>query len=322
MNRAGRWSRFALEAPLAIASLGVFWMARGLLRRLVNLHVRRHAKDCDVWQRLDGAYVARPGVLPVLLTNAPRWNPHAFIASAGPWEVQRSIEIHTRTARASAGSWFLVVYSFPDRKAVGSVSCLNSSGADWEAFTVPHPGRYLIGARLYQPSAEALFPALRVDGAERVQPRLAPPGMNEFYSGLMARRRAFYYCLSSHVYAMLRYRRLLPRSLVERVFLPVGNPETRFHYGTIQKGECLCFRFNPALLDSYDLYVTIYSRHSLPVVWYRVLDPADSLAPPSPAAGYYLVRVQQRRANAPPLTSVEWDQLVAVHDPPLSPSPA
>lgn len=299
------------ELPLALASLALFLATRWILQRLLSRHHRRDPTEALQWHLLSGKFLSRPGALAVFLTAAPRWNPHAVIATAGPMEVRTGLAVKTDVARRSATEWFFVLYSHPRRATVAVISCLAADKSDWVEFTVPRPGRYLVGARYYGIMPNAEFPPMRIDGTERVALLSAPTDTNVFYRDLAARGNRFFACLAYHVYPILKYQ-CFSRLWIERIFLPVGNPETVFRFGTIDAGQKINCLMDLNRFDTHRLFVTIYSRVSFPVVWYEVT--ADTQGPglPSPCRGFYLIRLQPRRIVTSPLGSRELERLASV----------
>lgn len=284
-----------LSAPLALLSFAFYRAVRWVLRELASQSARRNPARSQAWQPISAELLRRRGVLPLLMTSGPRWNPHAVIATAGPLDVAHTLEIDTAAARASASQWFFVVHRYPTREIAASISSLSASSASWETCQVPAPGQYVVAARYYEPAATAQFPRMRLDGRAAVAPKEAPPETNAFYRDLCQKQNAFYYALAYYIAPMLRCRRFLGRTFVEREYLPVGNPATQFRYGVLKKGERIHCRMPSSLLRDFHLYVTIYSRQSFPILWYEVNPQADPFGPPSPAAGYYLIRLQPRR---------------------------
>ncbi len=281
------------EVPLALVSFLCFQCVRWLLWQLADHYVRLHPDHALQWQPYSREFVNKPGALPILMTTAPRWNPHAVIGTVGPFQVKQTIHVDTAAARTSAELWTIVLYSYPKRKTVGLLSSLNASGAGWELFTAI-PGRYGLGLRYYRWKERVQFPAIRVDGVDCIAQKEVPADINGFYDDLIKRQSFLYYTLHYYVYTMLRCRSLLPKAFVERQYLPVGNPETRFYYGAIEAGERLQFRVDPSLFQAYDVYLTICSRQSFPVVWRQIGNSEESI---SPVKGYYLIRIHPNSAR-------------------------
>ena len=94
----------------------------------------------------------------------------------------------------------------------------------------------MLGLRYYRWTEHVELPAIQGDGNDLVAAKVVPRDINNFYSDLINRRNLFYYALHFYVYTMLRFRRMLPSGFVERQYAPVGNPETKYLYGTVQAG--------------------------------------------------------------------------------------
>lgn len=278
--------------PLSLSSWVFYRICRRLLRLATERFVRRNPAVRESWQPLSEAFLDRPGALPVMMTTGPRWNPHAFIGTVGPLEIQAEFEIDIAVAARSAREWFFVVYRAPGRETVGALSVLDGRSHGPASFKVPGPGRYAIAARYYHPSPRSVLPAIRVDGRDRVAATELDPELNGFYRNLGARSGLLYGCLAWYVYPMLRCSGWLPTRWVEREFLPVGNPETEFRYGWIRRGERLKFNPGNGIGENHDIYMTYYSRNSFPVAFSQLPTTGDMVAPPAPCTGFYLVRIQ------------------------------
>jgi hypothetical protein len=151
-------------------------------------------------------------------------------------------------------------------------------------------GKYTIAVRYYQCSASVEFPALTVDGGDKVRPATVPSTLNDVYYSLSKRPSLFYLFLHYYVFVLLRHRRYFPLSLVRREFLPSGNPETHFYFGALRKAERLTMIVRKDFLSSYEVYLTMYNRASFPLTWCQVTD-TDFASPASPVDVTYLVRI-------------------------------
>lgn len=294
-----RAAALVYQAPLALGSFLLFRGFRWLMRQAVVLHYALRPAQARRWRPLNGASLRNPLALPVLMTSAPRWNPHAVVATAGPLPVRHSLALDVAEARRSAGSWSVVVYTFPDFRTVATVDSLDPTAPDLRAVPLP-PGRYWLGLRYYHWSAGAALPAVHLDGAPGVPAQPLPPDVNAFYAALSRQRGWFYLCLHYYVWVLLRLRRL-PRRLAEREYLPVGNPGTIFYFGALEKGQKVCVELEPALFATHDVYLTVYGRASFPLTWCQVTRPGPFTAP-APGPGHYLVRAHPRGPStaAPP----------------------
>src|SRR5664279_3584197 len=94
------------------------------------------------WRPLGPEVLRQPLALPVVMTSGPRWNPHAVIATAGPFAAEGLLTIDRAPADASAAVWTVVVHSFPDFYPVASAG----SSAPLSEIRVK-PGRYVLALR-------------------------------------------------------------------------------------------------------------------------------------------------------------------------------
>lgn len=281
------------ETVLAPASFLLLRLARLGVRQALRVRDRPGTGPATAWRILDAAMVREPFHLLALMTTAPRWNTHALIALAGPLRVERGLRIHAATAARSAPAWTVVVHAEPDLRIVASTGSLDSAAAvPWQAVELP-PGRYRLVLRYYRWSGRAELPAVAVDGVPTVESQRIPAGANDFYHDLARRRSILYSWMHSYVRVLLRYRRWLPRSFVEREYLPAGNPQTTFSYGLLEAGTRLTIRTHNGLHDTHDAYFTGYNRASLPVLWYPLTEP-EHVIPHVPVNGSYLIRVHPR----------------------------
>lgn len=276
------------ELPLALLSLALFKVVQFIMRRLSNWHYRRRKAEAFRWNPLSAQTFRNPLALPLLMTSAPRWNPHAIIATLGPLPVQEKLTVDVRMARQSAASWSIVVYTFPGFRTVTSLDSI--SFRDDEATLVLGPGRYWIGLRYYRWSREIVLPAMHIDGNSAVDALPLSGDVNEFYQELSKRRSWWYVVLHYHAWVALRWKKWLPRRFVERVFLPVGNPGTNFYSGILRKGERLRIEGMEALSGAVDIYLTLYNRGSFPVLWEQLQETCH-LTGAMPGPRMYLVRV-------------------------------
>lgn len=280
----------------AVLSLGLYRTVRGLLQRAKARHLARHPEACRRWQVFSREFLARPLVVPLLLTSAPRWNTHAIIGAFGPVTVRRKLAFHVAAARRSA-DWYFVVYRHGTHETVGSISHLNDSGAEWQEFIVPTPGEYTVGARYYRAAASVEFPAVQVDDSPLIETQLATETGN-CHEQLAARDCWFFRALAFHVWYLLRCRRHLPETWLRKAFLPVGNPETTFVYGHFRRDQPFVLPAAPDAPADCDRFLTLYSRASLPVSW-RTLDATSAREPLTvPYDGFFLVRLLPRRQTS------------------------
>jgi hypothetical protein len=257
----------------------LFILTRLVLRRIVNLKLRWQRQSSE-WQLLSGELLQRRFALPVIMTEGPRWNTHATIARVGPLDVRQSLEVQVSQAAVSARTWTIVLYSFPghDTSRVLRPQDTGRASKGWIHLTLP-TGSYSLIARYYDPSVSSVLPAVRVDNKPQVESIPVPAAANEFYERLDRRHNLFYKLLHYHAYVALRHRTWLPKSLVRKIYLPVGNPETVFRYGALAPGQSLRVELTSCLLDACDVYITFYDIASFPLRWQRIESSTNQWAP-------------------------------------------
>jgi hypothetical protein len=86
-------------------------------------------------------------------------------------------------------------------------------------------------------------------------------------------------------------------------FLPVGNPDTEWHYGHLVVGEKLEIRSNDAHQQAYNTYVCFYNWASFPVEWHTIMSLEWCGNAFDQAVGYAIRRV--RRGKPDPLRNSE-----------------
>jgi Family of unknown function (DUF6208) len=299
MTRGTRQAALLYQVPLALLSFLFFRGFRWLMRQAADLHHSLRMAEARRWRPLSAQTLRNPLALPVLMTSAPRWNPHAVIATAGPLPVRRSLAINVAEAQRSAATWSVVIYTYPAYRTVTTIDSLHPSAtADRELREVLlPPGRYWLGLRYYHPAEGAALPTVLLDGKPGVSAQSLPPDVNGFYEGLARRGGLLYFCLHYYVWVLLRLKGLVPRRIAEREYLPVGNPGTRFRPGCLERGQTVQVEVEAAVLETHDVFLTVYNRASFPVFWDQVTSPLPIMAPFA-GPGHYLVRIHPRRPDA------------------------
>lgn len=278
------------ELCLAILSFLFFKGVRFLVRLVLFLYYMVARRQGLQWKFVGTELFKTPGTLLMIMATGPRWNTHAIVATAGPVVVKKSLAVDLSFAERSAGVWTLVICSFPGYKTVTRIGSRNSSFGSAIVELPLDPGRYWLALRYYHGTDTVELPALTVDGAELIPAAPVPPGVDDFYRSLSGRSDLLYRCLHYYVYVLLRYRHYLPAAFVEREFVPLGNPETRFEFGAMRAGESLSLQTEPSVLLNYDIYVTIYNRASFPMDWFHVTDP-EFVTAKAADNWVYLVRI-------------------------------
>jgi hypothetical protein len=299
MSRVLRIVRLLWVVPLSLGSFAFHRVMRAVFRSLAARAMHRDVQRGNRWQLLSRALLERRGTLPVIMLTAPRWNTHAIIGNAGPLEVKGSLSIDLAAAARSARSWSVVVYRFPRSITVASVGSIDPPSEEpWWTIAL-EPGTYSLGVRYYLTTDTIELPAVRVDGVDHLPARGVGADALAVYDAVRGRRGLFYLCAHYYVFNVLDYRAWLPAAFVQREFLPVGNPQTRFRYGAVRAGQAIALRFSPALLSGHDVFFTLYNRYSFPVTW-CVLTAAQHDTGPVAAAGFYLVRIHRRSKQTDP----------------------
>ncbi len=284
------------EVPLGLLSFGFSRLVKATLTLVSRYYNPNDRQALPQWQVTDAEFLRSPLKLLWVMSRA-RWNLHALIAIAGPFTVNRELSLATQALWQSAPSWTAVVYTLQGYQTVTSVGGLATPRSQPQVTISLPPGRYLVGVRHYDWRDPVQLPAIAVDGkpALAAKPLAAPPGFNQFYRQLPARRGWLYSALNFYVYPLLRWGQGLPQAWVKSVFLPVPNPETHFFYGALDRGERLALELPPDLLNSHRLYFSLYSRDCFPLDWYPITSPSHTTAP-LPEQAVYILRVHPQTA--------------------------
>jgi Family of unknown function (DUF6208) len=284
------------ESWLATLSFLFFKGVKFMLRHGLSCYYSLIGSQVLRWRFLSPELLKTPGALLTIMTIGPRWNTHAIVATAGPVVVEKSLAVNVAAAERSARVWTLAISTFPRYQTVTTIGSRNTPFDSTTMEVSLRPGRYWLALRYYHWGARVELPALTIDGVEVIHSTTVPFDVNDFYSAMIDRNNLLYRCLHYYVYVLLRYRRFFPAAFVEREFVPLGNPETRFEFGAMEAGERLSIQTDPSVLFRYDIYVTIYNRASFPVVWYQVTDGEFATAE-SAARCVYLVRIHSKEAG-------------------------
>lgn len=239
------------------------------------------------WRLLDGELLADPQALLAFSVLAPRWNPHAVTALSPPLRVERRVCIDLAAVEASSRRWTLTAQGPLGSAVIGTASTQPEQA---EACLELGPGLWRLVLRMYDPQPGAVLPAVEVDGAAALQSKPLPQDPLGVFRTLAARRKPLHRLLQAHVLPLLHLRGLLGEARVRRIYLPVGNPETQFQYGTLRPGQRLKVEPPADLPPGCGLYLCCYDRASFPTFFAAV--PAAGLeCPPAAEAGSWLLRV-------------------------------
>lgn len=286
--------RWLLEAPLGLLSIAL----NRVLHARVSAAATRQARAvaAPAWSLLDGALLADDRALLAFSLRAPRWNPHAVIAFSPVLRVQERLSVHAAAAWAATERWTLVVYD--ERGACATLgSAFTGREAAWAEAVLP-AGEYRLALRLYDPAPGAEVPEVRVDGQRALAPRPVPEGTNAVYATLRQRAKGLHRLLQAYAFPMVMLRRWLGEARVGRLYLPVGNPETTFQYGVVERGEQLELTLHGPLPPGCGVYLCLYDRASFPMLYTRVEEPR-LVTPPADDDGTWLLRVVPGAGGAP-----------------------
>jgi hypothetical protein len=282
--------------PLAALSMVFYKTAGTVFRSAMQRYNKKHPEAVRRWRVLSGETLKMPIALPALMTTGPRWNTHAIVATAGPLAVARSFEIDPACAMLSAKSWSVVVCTFPGMKTVAHVGSASVDNAGNLPAITLGPGNYWLALRYYHWNEAPELPAVRVDGAEVVPSVHVSPRGNDFYRDLPARTSFVYLAMHYHMWVLLRYPGLFPAALVTRQFLPLGNPDTEFYFGCTDEKESIHIDIQPEVFSGYNVFLTVYSRASFPVLSRQVTNTHDAIRPG--ICSTWLIRVQRAHPQA------------------------
>jgi hypothetical protein len=292
--------------PPAFLSLIFFKTVRLLLRTLININANFNKKQSFRWLLFSGEMLKNPLILPYLLVTGPRWNPHAIAAGAGPFDVKESLAIEVKSCLDSAQSWTIGIYSFPQAKAIQHIASHGSNFQEqWHQLKLD-PGQYTLGIRYYHWSEKIQLPAINVDGHQIINNQSINSGsVNDYFQNLTERDNIFYRCLNDYIFTLLICQKWLPKKWVVKEYLPVGDTNNEFLYGVIYKACSLNLQINSSLLNKYDVYLTIYNRSSLPVIWYEIKSEKHT-TPVVEKDGFYLVRLRPKLDFASDIFQPDW----------------
>lgn len=204
-----------------------------------------------------------------MMLIGPRWNCGGILGITDSFRVAGHIRLRADQAGASADHWTAVVY---DMRFATVAHVGNRNAAEAEAVIELPAGEYLLAIRYYGTNQHSCFPEILVDDRQLI-PQAGVGNERRDYQawlrGLVRHPdRWLFSCMHYHAWAFLKLRDRLNAAWVNRLYLPVGNPETGFTYGTVDKGQRL-YPDRP-IEDGEIVYLALYDRASLPVFWCRL----------------------------------------------------
>ncbi|NEP12053.1 MAG: hypothetical protein F6K14_17960 [Symploca sp. SIO2C1] len=295
------------QIPLAFLSWIFFKVVRLSIRTLVSIYNSSNKKKVYKWLIFSEELLKKPLILPSLLTTGPRWNPHAIAAGAGPFFVKESLAIEISACIASAQSWSIGIYKFPEAKAVKYLASNNNANYQekWHELKL-ETGNYTLGLRYYNWYDEVNLPATNVDGNQIINTESVDGGnVNNYFHNLIARDNLFYRSLNYYIFPLLVCQQWLPQEWVRKEYLPVGDPNNEFIYGFIYKSYSLHLKLNPLLLANYDVYLTIYNCSSLPITFCQI-NTEKYTTPAIETDSFYLMRLRPKSDLSNNLFQPDW----------------
>lgn len=277
-----------LQIPLALISFVFFKIIQNIMRGLVTFMNNKKKSKPSSWTVVSAELISKPLVLPIFMTKAPRWNPHAIIAVAGPFNVSDSFDINIEQANNAAENWGVIFQSLDSNDVQRLSASADKPKTPWKIVSLTS-GYYTAALRYYGYSDNVNLPSMRINGNEEVPPLSVSSNNNLFYEELRQRKNWFYILLNYYIYTMLRFSDWLPNKFVVKQFLPLGDPGMKFEYGVLRKGLRLNIEMQKNILDNYNVYVTIYDRASFPMQWCQINEQSFTTAV-ADDTGYYLVR--------------------------------
>ena len=241
----------------------------------------QHCNQHVVWQPLSTwLSKGKNNLLAMMMMMGPRWNCNATLAISDMFYVTDSIDFDLAQANASAKFWTAVVYNMDFK----TIAHLGSGETDADGKLVLTPGHYFIAIRYYETATKSFFPRVVIDNDASIPARdnAEERVRYEEYLGMLSHYRSFLFlAMHYHAYAFLKTRHWLNADWVNKTYLPVGNPETQFTYGTVKKGQKI--RVSSIEYPHKRTYISVYNKASLPIYWSELAE--QQLTPPIAISG-------------------------------------
>jgi len=206
-----------------------------------------------------------PGSLMYVMLNAPRWNTHAIIVTAGILDVKQKLTfVGLNSLNANCQSWTIVIYTQPDNNTFKSIS--NQDITTNELTIIIPQGKYSIGMRLYNTIVPISFPLILVDAQEKVAVRHLDIIPLLYPKDIFNKKGILYYIIHQYIYLVMSNKVNRNNEYLRKEYLPVGNPETIFKYGIIPKRQSLNINVAQGILSNSLVYLTVYNLCSFPIL--------------------------------------------------------
>jgi hypothetical protein len=217
-----------------------------------------------------------------------------------PIWIEKSLTLELAGFGSQADSWSLILYddSLKMRQWTGSAT-ISEVTVTWQLA----PGAYTLSLRYYADGSDIEVPTVVVDGSVRVVGgKIAGEAVRYTRHLETIRNRGGLYFRLLHYY-IFYYLSRQDRSpaWLRQQFLPLGSPDTKWHYGHLAVGEKLNIHSNEAHQREYNTYVCFYNWASFPVEWQTIRTLEWRSDPFNQAVGYTIRRI--RKVNSEPSSS-------------------
>lgn len=233
-------------------------------------------------------------LLPYVMVTGPRWNCHANIMMLSNVAVTEKIVIDVSAANSSAREWTCIIYD----EHYKVINFYNSwQNVEYIELKLS-PGKYRINMRYYHCETECVLPSVIVDEKELVpETDLSQEAENyqEYLSRIKNYKSPYYKLLQYYIFNVMKWRCVLPESLVRDAFLPVGNPGTQFFYGVAKQNQIIQLTLNESFFALACIYITYYNRCSFPVFWQEITE-LNYQSRSLDCDGFYLIRIHPKKS--------------------------
>jgi hypothetical protein len=162
------------------------------------------------------------------------------------------------------------------------------------------PAAYTLSLLYYAEGDDIEVPTVVIDGSVRVVgAKIAgeAPRYKRHLEAIRNRDDPYFRLLHYYVFYYLS-RQEKSTAWLHQQFLPMGNPDTEWHYGHLAVGEKLRIRSDDAHQRAYNTYVCFYNWASFPVEWQTIRSIEWCGDPFEQAVGYAIRRVRKGNAAA------------------------
>ncbi len=290
------------EIPLALLSFASFKVYKFTIYYLWLFFTKYISRERNEWQFLDQKQIDKKLTIPALLAMAPRWNTNCIASKSGNFLVEKELTLSIEQLNDTAEIWTLVVYGFPSAKTLTQLSSKGPSGASSEfnwsiadgvaTLKVAQPQHVTLSARLYKikNNSKTQLPQVTADGREVLKPIPVSRDTNRFFETFMEREKPIYTVFHYYTYVLLKFKDMLPQNFVRWEYLPVGNPDTYFIYGSMEQSQRLTFNIPELIKEKCAIYYNYYTLSSFPIT-YGEITHTTQITESAQRRGTYLVRV-------------------------------